>query len=1329
MAKGKTSKARIVLYIVGPAVIGVAVLLVVLFVLIAGGAVDATQTKLVFSSASNEFIYDGTAHTDDTWTLVDGQLREGHEAVVVVSGSRTDVGTVENSFSVTIKDGNGADVTDYYEIEYQPGTLTVEAADLFIASAGAEKVYDGTPLTSEEYSVTSGTLALGHRIEATFGSSITDAGTALNEFAVKVLDENGEDKTYNYDLILTSGVLTVTRRPITLLSASANKEYDGKALTADGYELTEGSLLEGHSLSVSVTGSRTDAGESGNTFTASVLGEDGADIGSNYSVTLQEGTLTVTPRRVSLRSLSLEKVYDGTPLSCAEWVIDSQTGLVEGHIVDFIAMPAQITNVGSCENTVTDIVVVDEASGADVTANYLFTYTFGTLTVTPRPLTVESASDEKIYDGKALTADGYELTAGSLLEEHSLSVNVTGSRTEAGRSDNVFTVSILAGDGTDMTFNYDVVREYGTLTVQQRVLTLRSDDAEREYNAEPLTADGYTIAKGSLADGQTAEVTVTGSRTDAGEEQNVFTAVIRGADGSDVTSNYAVVLEYGTLTVTPRYLALGTYSAEKYYDGDPLFNNGEWFFASETSLLEGHSVQTVVMPAQITNAGQCENAVTEFVIIDESNRNVTKNYEIGEFWGTLTVFPRPITIRSGSAVDVYPCDPLTNGSWDYTSFRLPLGTHTVEVMITGVRTEIGESPNTIADVMITVTETGEDVTFNYDITLDEGTLIIKGDGTGSGSGGDGGSDGESGSGGDLDGSGDISGGGGSGEASLALRLYAEQDQKVYMRLKSFGGYTGQSWAAAQEYGAVLDGTYSLNYTTGAALASAGYESVFVSLEVLGADYYIPYYPAMGADDGYRVQTSDVLYSSGTGIRGNLYSLYSYFYDAVSDGAFTADLGAYADDEEAYRSFVYGAYLDLNGMSADLQRHFTEQIAANGLDTGNIWQTIAKAAKYIQGAAKYNLDYDTALDQEADIVYAFLTEYGEGVCQHYASAATLLFRMLGIPARYTIGYVGNASAGEWVEVTTDNAHAWVEVYVDGIGWVNVEVTGGGPGFGGGGGSEEGGEGGEGGEEGGEGEPSGADYTVKPINEYMEYAPGRSLTPSGRLQGLSDLLARGYTYEATVTGEQSLPGIGKSTIESFTLYDPDKNDVTAQFDIAFEQGNLQVYLEEITVFTGSMSRAYDGTPLTNGNCSYSGTLLAGHAVTTLQTTGSITNVGNTVNTYDIVITDEETGEDVTYMYWVHSSYGTLSVTPCEIVITADSAEAVYTGEPLTADGYSVSGDLNGHTPEIVVEGSQTNVGYSDNIVTSVVIRDENGVNVTGNYSITLVSGTLRVLPPVQ
>lgn len=1321
MAKGKTSKARIVLYIVGPAVIGVAVLLVVLFVLIAGGAVDATQTKLVFSSASNEFIYDGTAHTDDTWTLVDGQLRDGHEAVVVVSGSRTDVGTVENSFSVTIRDGNGADVTDYYEIEYQPGTLTVEAADLFIASAGAEKVYDGTPLTCEEYSVTGGSLALGHRIEAAFGASITDAGTALNEFAVQVLDENGEDKTYNYDLILTSGVLTVTRRPVTLLSASDEKMYDGTALTADGYELTEGSLVKGHSLSVSVTGSRTDAGESGNTFTAAVLDESGADIGSNYSVTLQEGTLTVTPRRVSLRSLSAEKVYDGSPLSCAEWEIDSQTGLVEGHIVDPIAMPAQITNVGLCENTVTDVVVIDEASGTDVTANYLFTLTFGTLTVTPRPLTLRSDSAEKVYDATPLTADGYSIAYGSVVDGQELTVTVSGTQTNVGESANTIDAELHDAEGNDVSGNYTLVLERGTLTVTPRELTLRSGDAEKVYDATPLTESSVEAVAGEVAAGQQIEANVTGSLTDAGTADNLYTAVIRGVDGTDVTSNYTLTREYGTLTVTPRYLALSTFSSQKTYDGTPLYSNGEWSFVSETDLLDGHSVQSIVMPAQITDMGQCDNEVTDIVIVDESGRNVTKNYDISGFWGMLTVLPRPITIQSESATKYYDGTPLTNGDWDITSFRLPLGTHTVEVMITGSRTEVGESPNTIADVMITVTETGEDVTFNYDITLNEGTLIVKENETGSGSGGGGSGGGEGGSGGDLNGSGDIMGGeDGETEPTLALNLYADETGKVYLRLKSFGGYTGQGWDDAQEYGAVLDGTYSLNYLTGAALKSAGYESVYISLEVLGADYYIPYYPAIGADNGYRVQTSDVLYSSGTGIRGNLYSLYSYFYDAASDGRITVDLGAYADDEALYRSFVRERYLDTSGMSAELRAYFAEQVAANGLDTGDIWQTIAKVAKYIQGAAKYDLEYNKDLDSEADIVYAFLTKYKTGVCQHYASAATLLFRSLGIPARYTIGYVADAEAGEWVEVMTTNAHAWVEVYIDGVGWVYVEVTGGGPGFGGGGG----------GGGGGEDEPSRADYTVKPVNEYMKYAPGATLTPSGRLQGLNDLLVRGFTYEAEVSGSQSLPGIGESRIVSFTLYDPDGNDVTAQYDIGFETGRLQVYLEEITVRTGSMSRTYDGTPLTDGNCSYSGTLLAGHTVTTLQATGSITNVGNTVNTFDIVISDEATGEDVTYMYWVHAFYGTLSVTPCAIVITADSAEGVYTGDPLTANGFTVTGGLpEGHIVEAVVSGSQTNVGYSDNIVTSVVIRDENNNTVTGNYSITLEKGTLRVLPPVQ
>ena len=78
MAKrsGRTTSSKTLLFIIGAAVIGVAVLLIVLFTLIATGAVNATRTKLVFASGSHTFIYDGTEHTYEEWSIVDGELRE-----------------------------------------------------------------------------------------------------------------------------------------------------------------------------------------------------------------------------------------------------------------------------------------------------------------------------------------------------------------------------------------------------------------------------------------------------------------------------------------------------------------------------------------------------------------------------------------------------------------------------------------------------------------------------------------------------------------------------------------------------------------------------------------------------------------------------------------------------------------------------------------------------------------------------------------------------------------------------------------------------------------------------------------------------------------------------------------------------------------------------------------------------------------------------------------------------------------------------------------------------------------------------------------------------
>ena len=89
---------------------------------------------------------------------------------------------------------------------------------------------------------------------------------------------------------------------------------------------------------------------------------------------------------------------------------------------------------------------------------------------------------------------------------------------------------------------------------------------------------------------------------------------------------------------------------------------------------------------------------------------------------------------------------------------------------------------------------------------------------------------------------------------------------------------------------------------------------------------------------------------------------------------------------------------------------------------------------------------TAVDPTLDGVENFLRNTKEGYCVQFASATALILRELGIPARYVEGYVANdlkkLSRDDFVYggyVRDYQAHAWVEVYFDGVGWVQYETT--------------------------------------------------------------------------------------------------------------------------------------------------------------------------------------------------------------------------------------------------------------------------------------------------
>jgi hypothetical protein len=71
--------------------------------------------------------------------------------------------------------------------------------------------------------------------------------------------------------------------------------------------------------------------------------------------------------------------------------------------------------------------------------------------------------------------------------------------------------------------------------------------------------------------------------------------------------------------------------------------------------------------------------------------------------------------------------------------------------------------------------------------------------------------------------------------------------------------------------------------------------------------------------------------------------------------------------------------------------------------------------------------------------SFVTRTKAGYCQHYAGAMAVMLRMLGIPARVAVGFTsGRLEDGRWV-VTDHEAHAWVEVWFAGQGWVAFDPT--------------------------------------------------------------------------------------------------------------------------------------------------------------------------------------------------------------------------------------------------------------------------------------------------
>jgi len=128
----------------------------------------------------------------------------------------------------------------------------------------------------------------------------------------------------------------------------------------------------------------------------------------------------------------------------------------------------------------------------------------------------------------------------------------------------------------------------------------------------------------------------------------------------------------------------------------------------------------------------------------------------------------------------------------------------------------------------------------------------------------------------------------------------------------------------------------------------------------------------------------------------------------------------------------------------LSRDISPRVKQLAYDITANYKTNYEKVKAIETYFQYEFTYTltpTPLPSNQEFVDFFLFESKEGYCSSYATAMTILVRSLGIPARYVEGYVmpNKTISPNVFSVRNSNAHAWVEVYFEGFGWVTFEPT--------------------------------------------------------------------------------------------------------------------------------------------------------------------------------------------------------------------------------------------------------------------------------------------------
>ena len=271
------------------------------------------------------------------------------------------------------------------------GTLTINKRSVTLTSASDSKVYDGTPLTKPEVTVTGDGFVDGEVTDITAIGSVTNVseGEVTNTIEYTTTDNF---KAGNYTITKTEGKLEITpvtdEVVVTITGNNATKQYNGSEQSVTGYTVTNISNKNYKDTDFTFNGNAEAKGTDAGTYQMNLKAADFENNNNNFKTVkfvVTDGKLTINKRDITFTSGSAEKPYDGTPLT-NNIVTITKGSFADGEGATYEAV-GSIIDVGYTYNLIK--VTLNPNTKAD---NYNIYKDEGKLTITeasaPAPATV-----------------------------------------------------------------------------------------------------------------------------------------------------------------------------------------------------------------------------------------------------------------------------------------------------------------------------------------------------------------------------------------------------------------------------------------------------------------------------------------------------------------------------------------------------------------------------------------------------------------------------------------------------------------------------------------------------------------------------------------------------------------------------------------------------------------------------------------------------------------------------------------------------------------------------------------------------------------------------